>query len=281
MAPATVPVLGEPIAPTAQSRAEMYDKYYASPASTPPVTVADNAPAAEPVVPAATPAPVAPLGAAAIADYNTRIAKLEQDLAAANARTAAPSAPSTPSAPDPAFFDLIREGKLDEAEALMARRVSAKLTTELESRLSRERESAVAQSALERKVDEFLTSLKSQNQHLEPLEQLIAMRAQRRITDAQTAGRVKSASDYFQIYKESVLAEVEEANKLVQHYRGAGKTEALTTRTEVLNSTPLRPSTVEHHGAPAASEMPTLETPSDYLASRQARMASFRGLRVS
>jgi hypothetical protein len=264
--------------PAETDRAALYRRYYDTQVATQPVAPAVPAvdPAA-PVEPAPT-APVEPAPAAAdpiaerLAAIDAMLAKLAQVPTVAQPPAAEP--PVAQPAPTPGNDDwlaLLQQGKIAEAETVMANKFSAKA-----------KEEAITQALdlfrVETQITDFLTNLRGENQDLLPLEGLIAVNAQRMLEAASTAGRIRSTADYVEQYKAAVNAATAEARKLYQQIRAAGKDEALTSKREVLASSTIPPSPVADRGTPATPAEPQPHTASDYLAERQARSARQRGM---
>jgi hypothetical protein len=132
---------------------------------------------------------------------------------------------------------------------------------------------------MERELDSFANKVRAENADILPMEPYIAAAANNRIQAAQAAGTIKSPADYVTVYKQAITAEIENARKLAQTLRGAGKQEAVTRQQQVMSSPTIRPNAVNlEREAPKTDAEPAVETPQDYLAKRQAMHAKNSGL---
>jgi hypothetical protein len=264
--------------PQQTTRQEVYAKYYGSerqeeaPAPTPTETTAqvDPTPVEQEPAPAQTlpPTDVAEL----IRSLQTEIASLKTSLAPKPTPAPAP-APATEEVKED-WIELLRAGKQKEAEELFARQVAEKIGPQLAQQSVEE---TTRRLALEKAINDFNTDLRVQNPDLVPLEDLISVKAQLLLDNATKSGKIQNDADFIREYKAAVQTAAEEGRKIVRLYRGEGKTEALTTKTQVLSATPLTPNPV----APPKEQTekaPSVETPQDYLAKRLQRSWERRGI---
>ncbi len=290
--PSPTPVVpAAPAAPGAppaapDSRAAIYERYYAS--VTPPATPAAVDPAAAPppsVEPPAAPAVPVPAATPSSLSFDDLTAKVEEavvnaiaKLGASAAPSAAPAEPATPPPPpDPAASDwlaLLQQGKRAEAEAVMAEKFTAAA-----------REQSVTQALelfrVEREVETFLSDLRSkpENAAILPMEGYISFKVSQRLAAAQAAGKIRDNAAFLTEYKAAVNAEADEARKLVQQLRAAGSEAAMTIRKEVVAASTLPPNAIEQpRGVAAPSPEPKLDTYQDYLSRRRDLVQKRMGL---
>lgn len=181
---------------------------------------------------------------------------------------------------DPSWIDLLREGKIAEAEAAMAAMITKKVKAETQSEtidaaVSRAREVARAEA----EVDVFVRELRTANPELAPLEKLIAVEANEKLLILQAAGKIRTTEDTVREYKKAVSESVESARKLHQQLRGVGKQEAQVRSKEVLAASTLPPQQVDTaRQQVAGTQEKQPETTEDYFAKRKAAESSRRGL---
>lgn len=173
------------------------------------------------------------------------------------------------------WLKLLADGKKTEGELALAKVLGPQIQQQAVQQ-------ALALMQAEREVTEFSTQIRAANADVLPMESYIAQAAQARIHAAQTAGVIKSPADYVTVYKQAVTAEIENARKLVQTFRGAGKNEAITRQAEVIASPTIRPNAVnmERDAPTKPGELP-VEDASSYFAKRKALEAKGRGLSIT
>jgi hypothetical protein len=189
--------------------------------------------------------------------------------------TEPPKAPELPGSTDPVetqWLNLIREGKIKEAFDLQANEAARRAS-------SQARSEAVESMRVEREISDFVADLRSKNAELLPLEELIASKAAAKIQVAHDSGKIKNTSDYVKFYKTSVNEATEDARKIVQSIRAAGKQAGLTIKTEVLSSTPMTPNSpnVDRTSTP---QNPPLESAMDYITKRKTAAEKMHGMFV-
>ena len=212
----------------------------------------------------------------------TGISSLKQEISELKASLASKGAPSeVTSQVDQTFLGLLREGKDREAEEYLVNKAASKnlalqedLKKQFEDRIAEVEQNIHQRSAMDKQINDFVTTLKSQNPELVDFEDIITMKAQNRLQGAIASGRVQTQQDMIEAFKGAVLLEVDSAKQLIQRLRGAGKTEALTTKQTILSSSPARPNGVTSHGDQVRQEERKPMTTSDYLALRRERQAT-------
>jgi hypothetical protein len=169
------------------------------------------------------------------------------------------------------FIDLLKEGKVQEAEDYLTNKASQASQAQLEQRIQSLQEEMSSRANFERRVSTFVEDLKRGNPDLLPFEELITTKASAKLDSALKSGRIRTQDQLFEAYQLAVQGEVEAAKRLIQTIRGAGKQEALTTRQTVLAASPGRSNSVTSNGEtiPAGEQKPM--TTADYLALRSNR----------
>lgn len=253
--PTTATTETKPESVASETAATKYSKYYS-----------DDTKADDPV-------------ATGLSTLQKEISELKSALASQGANS------STTAAVDQTFLGLLKEGKDREAEEYLINKAAAKAATErdqlksdFEKRITEMEQNIQQRTQMDTQINEFVSNLKSQNPELTEFEDIITLRAQSRLQGAINSGRVKTQQDILEAFKEAVLLEVDSAKKLVQRLRGAGKTEALTTKQTILSSSPARPNGVTSHGdnIPQGERKPM--TTADYIAARRERQETNRRL---
>lgn len=239
-----------------------YEAAYANPAE----------PAAESAVePAAVSEPVQPVGDP-VPDTNSVLQAIVAELAALKGQLTPPK-PTDPVAPvtQEDWLKLLADGKKSEGEKALA----ALLGPQIQAAAVQQ---ALQQITIEREIDTFANKVRADNADIIQMEPYVAQAAHGRI---QAILRANPTADYVTVYKQAVSAEIENARKLVQQFRGAGKQEAVTRNTQVLGSPTIKPNAVNmEREAPAPPAEPTGETPQEYMAKRAAMHAKNSGLSV-
>lgn len=174
------------------------------------------------------------------------------------------------------FVELLRNGDFEAAEELLAtkaaKRMESKLTEQMEALQSKMSE----RQKIDKQIESFVSDLRRENPEIVPLEELITVKAQAKIQAAE--GRIKSSEDFIREYKKAVQESVEDAKKLIQSYRGAGKEEAMTTKRTVLSASPISPNGVTSNGeASQVATSPDVSAES-YVARRQQWKLAKQGL---
>lgn len=290
-----------PSAPSARDEIyERYNRYYGSEPQNNAAPVVSVAASAEPAAqaglqedPAQPTDPNVPSADALPPNVAERFSTVEQQLAqivgvlsqltqatqseptppnepAANAAAAAPAAPSAD------WLELLRQGKVEEAENALASKLANKFVPQAKSEaLEMFRE----QQTVETELTKFITDLRGKNPDLVPLEELIASKAKIRLEAAQATGKLRTTDDYIKAYKDAVNFAADDARKIAQTIRAAGKEDANLRNREVLGASPVAPNAVNVNRATTAQQQAVREdTVEDYLARRRASAARTSGL---
>jgi hypothetical protein len=272
--------------PQDQNRREVYARLYGgqSPEVPPSPTVQDTESPAqgEQVV-----APVDPSSVTPPPDpYEERFSKydqtLEQIVSVLSQLTQAPRQPEinpTPVAPTVAqpgaWLDLLREGKLAEADAEIVKMVAKQLAPQLKTEASQE---SLESLRLENELTSFVENLRRENPDLLPLEELITAKAQVRLEEVQRTGKIKSSNEFIAAYKDAVNKAADDARKTIQTIRATGKEDATIRNREVLSSSVVPPNAVDQNRQVTPKPGPVQDTTEDYLARRRAQAAKGSGL---
>lgn len=261
----------EPQPPSPTKREEIYKQYYdQQPAVEQPPVAAPGEPLAQAD---AAPQPVAePTDAQRLAQVEQTLTQVSEALTKIASGQPQPAQPTTPTEPQPQadWVEQLREGKRSDAEQTLAN-VVAKL---IEPQLTQQ---ASETSRVETELRAFVDDLRTKNSEIMPLEDLIGLKARQRLETAQSEGKIKSTDEYVKEYKAAVLDAVEDAKKIVQSYRAAGKSEGATVRQEVVGSSTLAPTPVESNRQPAPPQQVQEESAADYLAKREREALERRG----
>lgn len=272
-APAAPPPT-EPPTPQMAARQELYKKYYGEGEAQPP---AGEPPTGEP--PAAPP-PAAPdpnqLLMEQIQAMNAQIAALKEQLQP----TPPPPPTPPPTPPDPNmkaykdWIDALIQGDAEGAQRLIREQTEA---------IVKERERSVVDGAVqmvraEDEIRRFTEEVRAKNADLMPMERQISLAVDARMAEHQTSGTIKDLQSYTETFKQVLTEEVEEARKILQQWRAAGKDDASVLQREVLNSTPMTPTPPSAPPGTPAPNMRAPESGQDYLKRRMAQGMARRGL---
>ena len=265
--PVVVSTAAEPTAQTV-NREDVYKRYYEqnNPSATETVVAA---PVTETVVSTSTTAAAEPPIDQRLSELEQRITLNVERLLKAASPVPVATTTSTEAAPTN-WLDYIRQGKFDEGEKVLAQSVAKQIEASLTTR-------TLEAVRVENELTSFLTDLRTKNQDLVDLEDLIGLNAKRTLDTAMTEGKVKTPEDYITQYKAAVTTAVDEARKIVQKFRAAGHTEALTTKTQVLSATTIPPNNVDANRAPTTPAGPEIETGESYLQKRIAAQMARKG----
>lgn len=259
--------------PQQAARADVYQRIYGQTVATPTPPVVETPP--EPPTQAVdTPPPTPPPA------ITPEVLKALQEMTEELKGLKSAAAPAPPPTPTPAperedWIELLRAGDFDKAKQVLYSEFAATVGPQLKEQATLE---SLERYRVEREIDSFLSDLRSKNDDVMPLEDMITTRAQARIIEAQKSGRIKTSQDFVNEYKTSVSAEVEAARKLIQQIRAAGVNSALTSQREVLSSTPVPPSAMETPKSAPAVKAPEVMTPEQYIKARLERNYANRGL---
>lgn len=273
----TPPVPQAPPTLTQQTtdRSQIYEKYYGGnppgPESTPPT---------EPTAQVVPPVDVTPPPSVATLppEFAEAFSAMQQELVALRTavRPVAPTEPLAPLATDPSWVSLLREGKIEEAEAALVAAVAKKVGPDtVQQSVTQAREIARAEADIE----SFVKDIRTTNPDLVPLEKLITIEANETLERLRAEGKIKTTDDTVREYKKAVSASVENARKLYQTLRGSGKQEAMVRSREVLSTSPLAPSAVDTQRTPQGPPQELQpESPEAYFEKRRAVDSWRKGL---
>lgn len=270
----TTPVVTESTpqgTPQEQARAQVYNDYsklYQSPVPTEPEPVA-----AQPETPA-----VPQFDAQALYQQQQEIInELRSQVEALKPKPVEPT-PQPQVASKAAmeeWVNLLAAGDFDKAEEFLIEKLGPKLQQRMQPQIVQQ---SVEATNAEREITQFVSSFESENSDLMPMKDYVVLGAERRLTQAQNEGKIKSTADFVREYKLAVTEEANTLRKQFQLTRAAGKQEALTTHREVLSATTLEPNSVpQQQGQPKGAVQPS--NPLDYIAQRRERMAGYQGMR--
>lgn len=263
----TQPSAAAVIAPDRDAVIKKYEAMYGQPAEPTADAVVAEPVAAESVVAAEPVAPVIDANTLALQAVVAELAALKQQMA--------PKPVEQKPAEQVAqadWLELLAGGKKAEGEQALIKL----LGPEIQRQAVQE---ALQQIDMQRDVNDFVTKVRADNADILPMENYVAAMANARIQQAEAQGLIKTPADRVTVYKQAVNAEIENARKLVQTFRGAGKQEAATRNQTVVASPTIKPNAVNaEREAPKVSGEPDVETPQSYLAKRNAMHARNSGL---
>jgi len=258
---------GDPVInPGRASLIEKYEQMYAAPPA--------EAEVVTPVEETQAPVTPEPVVTAPVVDKDAMLLQMMEEIKALKqvAQTTPVAQPTvTPAEPED-WLKLLSEGKKSEGELALARVLGPQLKNEAV-------QEALALMQAERQVSDYTAEVRQKNTDVLSMEPYIAMAANARIEQARQQGLIKSPADYVTVYKQAVNAEIENARKLAQTLRGAGKVEATVRQAEVVAQRPIAPNPVNlQREQPNTTTEPEIETAQTYLAKRQAMQQAGRGL---
>ena len=217
--------------------------------------------------------PVVTSTSSAVPDSTTQLLDVINSLKAEVAALKPKPAEAAPVVTTP-WFEQLRQGNFEGAEADLVNRLKSNVTTEATRQAVAE---AVETMRVQMEIDRFLIDLRGQNPDIAPMERYLRAPVEGRLASANTAGKIKSTEDYVREYKFAVDEEVKEMRKVTGQYRAAGKQEATTRNQQVISSSTLQPQSVSTQmNQQGAEEKP--ETVQDYLALRRDKAAQIRGM---
>lgn len=275
----TVPVVAttptEPTpTPATSTREAIYARYYEPQPSAPvvePTPVAVEPPAqgvtpSEPAAPVVTPEPnPQPDLTAVVSSLMAEITQLRQQLTPQPQPTQPPAPVESPT-PQEDWYELLRTGDKKGFERALANTLKSDVGPDVV-------QSSIVQALdvfrAENEITSFVQDLRSKNPDLVPFEKYIGFETQAALAAARDANQINSTKDYITIYKRAVNDAAANARNLIQQLRGAGKQEAMTTKTEVLSASTLAPSAVQPHGGATPPAEPQTDSTADYLARRK------------
>jgi hypothetical protein len=271
------------------SRADIYARYAASiapqvveEAVAPPVVAEAPLVALSPVVPVET---AAPSPAPVVVDPSIAVlARITSQLEALEARETARNAPPPPPpAPEvePAFLVKLRDGDIKGAETAMRDSILAQIKAELKPAPDASAIAAQVRETnrLEADLGSFLSTLRTTNPEIVPMESYIGAAVQAKVSAAQSSGLITTPSSYAEFYKKTCTEEYAAARRILQVSRAEGKLEANTVASVVLASTPLAPNPVSSdRGIPLPPPGAPNISAGSYLEKRAAMAERTKGL---
>jgi hypothetical protein len=268
------------------SRADIYARYAASQA--PRVVEEVVAPVTHPVTEPVTLSPVVPVEtvpAPPPVDPSIGIfARITSQLEAMEARETARNAPPPPPPPpevEPAFLVKLRDGDIKGAEIAMRDSILAQIKAELKPAPDASAIAAQVRETnrLEADLGSFLSTLRTSNPEIVPMESYIGAAVQAKVSAAQTSGLITTPTSYAEFYKKTCTEEYALARRILQVSRAEGKLEANTVASQVLASTPLAPNPVSSdRGIPLPHPGPPNISAGSYLEKRAAMAERTKGL---
>lgn len=173
------------------------------------------------------------------------------------------------------WVDYLREGDTENFEKSLVQVIEAAVS-------QRVTQTAKAESLVEfdtrQALTIFINDIRSKNTDIIEEESWISSLAGTKLQAAQSAGKITDHASYIKEYQTAVTEAVDEIRKRIQRYRATGKEEAMTTRREVLSSSPLTPQQMPERGKTDSTPSQPDVSPESYIAKRQARLNAARGL---
>lgn len=187
-----------------------------------------------------------------------KIAELEQKLAPPPPKPAEPA--------KKALVDYLREGDVEGFEKALIETVESRVSERVTGRA---KEESLAEFQVQQTLNTFLNDVRKDNADIMEEEPWITSIAAAKLQAAQSAGKIKDAESYVSAYQSSVKEAIDEVRKRIQRYRANGKDEALTTKREVISSSPLKPNSIAERGEPSQTPTEPDISPGNYIAQRQ------------
>jgi hypothetical protein len=178
------------------------------------------------------------------------------------------------------WVEKIRQGDFEGAQQSMKTSIAAELQPMIEEARQRAYNDAISASQVNLEMDRYLNKVRSENPDILPFEKYLHGPVNERMQLAQSAGRVRSTSDFLREYKLAVTDEVGNLRNLGLQFRAAGKDEALIRTNDVLRSSTLSPQQVQSTQSTQTSQTQNEqgESTDDYFTRRKADEARRRGL---
>lgn len=178
------------------------------------------------------------------------------------------------------WVEKIRSGDFKGAEASLKQSVQASIQPQIEAARQQAYQDAISASQVNLEMDRYLSQIRQENPDVLPFERYLQGPVSERMQLAQSAGRVKSTSDFLREYKSAVADEVTKIRNISQQFRAAGKSEAISRTTDVLRSTALNPQQVQSNQQTqnGTEQNQQGESNEDYFARRRASESARRGL---
>lgn len=271
--------------PQQTERAAVYDKYnqYASLYQPPQQPQAEPTAPTEPA-PVVEPTPATPEPSNDLTQLRQAITELQEQNRLLMTKLTQPTTPtpeppvttSTASSLHPMqqWLELMAANKLDEAEQFFLEAYGPKFAAKLQPQMVQQ---SVEANRAEVAIERFVTEFEANNQDLLPLRDYVALGAERRLEAARNEKKITDPASFVREYQKAVTDEANALREKFQLARGAGKQEALTTRSTVLSATTLPPNPISQ-GTQQQTEQPVDQSsPMDYMAMRQRRMLAAQG----
>lgn len=181
--------------------------------------------------------------------------------------------PPPPENPDE-WVERIKKGDFKGAREFLV----AQTEKSLEGRFQQLLSNANAQTQVQIDTAAYRDSVRSRNPDLLEFEPYLEAPIQRRLSDAQAAGKIRNTLDYVKEYKSALDAEVANLRNLSLKFRASGKDEATRRQTDVVSASTLNPQQVASLTQPTEGEEPQVETTEQYFARRVEEGRRRRGL---
>ena len=212
-----------------------------------------------------------------VVDYKAQYESLAAQVQQLIAKQAAPPQPTAPPTPAEDWFSLLQSGKRTEAEQVLkdyiAQGASQKIIQETLVQ-------AMELNRMEREIEDYNNSVRATNPDMLDVEDLISLKAEKEFNALLPT--VKNNKDYVNAYKTAVGKAVDSMRTVLRRQRAAAKNEAMTTRRDVLASTTIAPNDItnrqETGPSPNEQSESQLQSPTDYLAARQAAYRKVTGV---
>ena len=254
--------------PVKTDREKIYAQYYE--AQTPPPSEPPTAP--EPEAAAAAQEPAASEPAATkpdepvpqtqdteelkqkLAETEALIEAQKRELEALKASMKKPEEAS--SEEEQRWVDLYREGKFDEGDRALAKRIDELQAQKREQEAQNLMVQTVEMLEAKHRMQKFTDEIKQKNPHLKDLEGVFNSAIERDIVRAKEEGKIKSHRDFADFYIERLKTYVDSANNIVQKSRATGAETAMSRTKEVVANATLPPQEVT---GPRTESAPTKE----------------------
>lgn len=175
---------------------------------------------------------------------------------------------------DDEMIQLLRDGDMKGFREALTKAVEAGVTQRVTEQAKDE---SLAEFQIRQTLNDFLNGVRTTNSDIIEEEPWITSIAAVKLQAAKDAGKIKDSASYIEVYKSSVNEAVAEVRSRIQRYRANGKDEALTTKREVISSSPLTPSGIADRGAQQTPKEPDV-SPESYIAQRQRWQNQRKGL---
>jgi len=172
------------------------------------------------------------------------------------------------------WFEQLRQGKFEDAEADLTRRIEAKIRSEV---IQEATHKANENLQVQVEIDRFLNDMRGKNPELVEMEYLLTAPVQSRIEQAQASKKINGPVDFLREYKEAVMAETNKLREITLKYRAQGQQQATTRQQDERNAATLPHQAVSSTNAestPGEVADPNL----DYFARRRAGESRLRNM---